>query len=112
MKMRLIVILGLAFFSFIYACEYDEEVNNLLKNEVIIIKEREILIDLKDWDKLSDKEKKELLGMMNRYTRKHTKKSAYKIVEKMSRIKLAEIGVTDVVLYEYILPEDKIQKKE
>ena len=50
--------------------------------------------------------------MMNRYTRKHTKKSAYKIVEKESRTKLAEIGVTDVVLYEYVLPEDKSQEKE
>ncbi|BBA51226.1 hypothetical protein [Fusobacterium varium] len=112
MRKRLIVILGLVFFNFIYACEYDEEVNNLLKNEVVVIEDREILIDLKDWDKLSEIEKKELLGMMNRYTRKHTKKSAYKIVEKESRTKLAEIGVTDVVLYEYVLPEDKSQEKE
>ena len=57
MRKRLIVILGLVFFNFIYACEYDEEVNNLLKNEVVVIEDREILIDLKDWDKLSEIEK-------------------------------------------------------
>ncbi|MDU1912123.1 hypothetical protein [Fusobacterium sp.] len=112
MKKSLIIIFGIVFSSFIYTCEYDEEVNNLLKNEIVVIEDREILIELKEWDKLSDNEKKELLGMMNRYTRKHTKKSAYKIVEKVSRIKLAEIGVTDVVLYEYILPEEKAQESE
>ncbi|AVQ31927.1 MULTISPECIES: hypothetical protein [Fusobacterium] len=112
MRKKLVAILGLVFFTLTYSCEYDEKVNDLLKNEIVTIEDREILISLKDWDKLSDIEKKELLGMMNRYTRKHTKKSAYMVIEKESRVKLAEIGVTDVVLYEYIPPKVEEQEKE
>ena len=53
-----------------------------------------------------------MLFRSNRYTRKHTKKSAYMVIEKESRVKLAEIGVTDVVLYEYIPPKVEEQEKE
>lgn len=101
MKKGLIIVLGLICFNLLYSCEYCEKVEDLLENRIIIIEEREVLIDLKDWNELSEKEKKELLGILNRYTRKHTKKSAYRIIEKESRAKVAEIGVTDVVLYEY-----------
>ena len=34
------------------------------------------------------------------------------VIEKESRVKLAEIGVTDVVLYEYIPPKVEEQEKE
>lgn len=108
MKKILVVILSFSLFNFVCAYEYDEKVNELLRNETIEIKEREVLISLNEWDKLSEREKKKFLEMMNIYTRKHIKVSVSRIVEKETGNMLAEIGVSDIVLYDYnLLVEDE-----
>ena len=100
MKKILIGILILVFLNFSYASDYDEKVKELIKNETITIEDREALINFEDWEKFSDEEKKELLEAVNNYTRKHIKKSVYLISERETRVKLAEIGVMGIDLYE------------
>lgn len=107
MKKILFSISILIFLNFSYASDYAGKVEELLKNEIITIEDREALINFEDWKKLSVEEKKELLEAVNNYTRKHVKKSVYIISEKETRVKLAEIGVVGIDLY-----ETKLEKQE